>query len=210
MFKIDRNTKIKDLFWPRMGPKRYARYIMHKIVRLRASPRFIGGGLAVGILVSFTPFLGFHLGLCISVAWLLGYSIPAAIIGSFVGNPVTLPFMFYMSYAVGRLAMHLTGYVRSPNVAPMDVVPMEAVQHFTVETIIEKFAHYFMPMAIGSILIAIIVGPFMVMLCTWFVATLQATRRKVTHRKLADGHKDSDDDLHFHGPGNPHQGGHIR
>lgn len=203
MFKIDRNTSIKDLLWPRMGLRRYVRYITHKIVRLRASPRFIGGGLAVGILVSFTPFLGFHLGLCIGVSWLLGYSIPAAIIGSFVGNPVTLPFMFYMSYAVGKLAMHIAGYSRDPAMLSMDVV-----QRFSLETILEKFAQFYMPMAIGSILIAIIVGPFMVMWCTWFVATLQATRRRVTHRKLADGQNHDDD--RFHGPHHPHHGGHRK
>ena len=51
-------------------------------------------GFAIGVFMSFSPFLGFHLVLSGLFAWLLRVNIAASMLGNFLGNPVTYPLMW--------------------------------------------------------------------------------------------------------------------
>ena len=59
-------------------------------------------GAAVGVFVSFTPFLGFHLLITFALAWLLGANMIAGAIATSIGNPLTFPFIWASTYQVGH------------------------------------------------------------------------------------------------------------
>ena len=61
------SERVRAAIWPRMGFRRLLRYLKLKLVRLSASPYSIAAGVAVGVGVSWTPFLGVH----IIIAWSL-------------------------------------------------------------------------------------------------------------------------------------------
>ena len=95
--------RMRAAVWPSAGWRRSARYYGKRIVRLSASPHAVAAGVAAGVIVSWTPFIGFHFLLSAAIAFLLGGNLIASAIGAAViGNPLTFPFMWWSAYAVGR------------------------------------------------------------------------------------------------------------
>ena len=72
----------RELIWPRAGWRRTLIYLRHRIQRLPGTPYVIAGGLACGVAVSFTPFIGLHFILAAVLAWVLRTSIIASAIGA--------------------------------------------------------------------------------------------------------------------------------
>jgi uncharacterized protein (DUF2062 family) len=72
-----------------------------RLVHLRASPHEIALGCALGAFVSITPLLGVQMLLAMIFAFVLRASVPAAIAGTFVGNPLSWPFIWISTYAMG-------------------------------------------------------------------------------------------------------------
>ncbi|MCB1556689.1 MAG: DUF2062 domain-containing protein [Alphaproteobacteria bacterium] len=92
---------IRESLWPSQGWKRTWHYYRHRIFRGGDSSHRITGGLAVGIGVSFTPFIGTHLAQAAFFAWLFRMNWVAALVGTAWGNPWTFPFLFWISYRTG-------------------------------------------------------------------------------------------------------------
>ncbi|CAN1721317.1 DUF2062 domain-containing protein [Hyphomicrobium sp. 1Nfss2.1] len=80
-----------------------------RLVDLRASPHDIALGCALGAFVSITPLLGVQTLLAIIMALLLRASVPAAIVGTFVGNPISWPFIWVSTYFMGLQMVGLEG-----------------------------------------------------------------------------------------------------
>jgi uncharacterized protein (DUF2062 family) len=97
--------RLREFFWPSMGPKRYAAYLARRTQRLRASPHAVAAGVASGAAVSIFPFVGFHFLLGFVLAFFTRGSMLAAAIGTAVGNPITFPFIFAATYNLGRLIL---------------------------------------------------------------------------------------------------------
>ena len=77
-----------------------------KLVNLRASPHEIALGCAAGAFASVTPLLGVQTLMAVVIAALLRASVPAAVIGTFVGNPLSWPFIWVSTYVMG---LHIVG-----------------------------------------------------------------------------------------------------
>ena len=103
--------RLREAILPRRGWRRAIEYIGHRIRRLPDTPHRIALGFACGVMISFTPFFGLHLVGGMALAWLVGGNMLAAAIGQVVGNPFTLPFIAWISMALGRriLGTGLTG-----------------------------------------------------------------------------------------------------
>ncbi|MFC1812622.1 DUF2062 domain-containing protein [Thermodesulfobacteriota bacterium] len=72
---------------------------------LQGDPHYIAVGMAVGIFVSITPTIPFHTVLAIALAFILRGSKPAAAIGVWFCNPITLPLFYMGSYKAGMLIL---------------------------------------------------------------------------------------------------------
>jgi uncharacterized protein (DUF2062 family) len=73
----------------------------HRIKRLPDTPHRIAMGIACGAFVTFTPFFGLHFFLAWGMAVILRGNILSALLGTFVGNPITFPFIAATSYQLG-------------------------------------------------------------------------------------------------------------
>ncbi len=93
MFKRrDRRTFFKamlDLVWPKGGWPRAFQYVKHRLRRLPDTPERIARGACVGVFTIFTPFYGLHFIFAALVAKLFNGNILAALLGTFLGNPLT-------------------------------------------------------------------------------------------------------------------------
>lgn len=90
-----------EFFWPRGGWKRAASYVMHRLRRLPDSPERIARGIFAGVFVSFTPLFGFHFLSAAGIALIYRGNILAALLATFVGNPITFPIFATMSLETG-------------------------------------------------------------------------------------------------------------
>ncbi|MFP3920314.1 MAG: DUF2062 domain-containing protein [Dichotomicrobium sp.] len=93
--------------WPRRSFARSIKYVFYRLWRLSGSPHAIAVGCAAGVFIGFTPFFGFQLVLAGLLAWVLGGSIIAAALGTFVANPISFPLIWYSTYKLG--CVMLTG-----------------------------------------------------------------------------------------------------
>lgn len=92
---------IAEGFWPRGGWARASRYVVHRLRRLPDPAWKISRGIAAGVFVSFTPFFGFHFMMAALIAWLIRGNILAALLATFVGNPITFPFFASIAMEIG-------------------------------------------------------------------------------------------------------------
>ena len=104
---------LRNLVYPRGGFTRAAQYVAHRLRRLQDEPHRVARGIFAGVFASFTPFLGLHFLVAALLAWLLRANILAAVLATFVGNPLTTPFIAYVSVTVGHRLLGID--------APLDV-----------------------------------------------------------------------------------------
>lgn len=90
-----------ESFYPRGGWTRAVRYVGHRLQRLPDPAHKISRGIAIGVLVSFTPLFGMHFLLATLLALALRANILAALLGTFVGNPLTFPLIAAVSMELG-------------------------------------------------------------------------------------------------------------
>lgn len=91
-----------EAFWPKGGWARAVRYVSHRLNRLPDPPHRIARGIFAGVFTAFTPFYGLHFFLAALIAWVMRGNIVAALLATFVGNPLTY-------VPIGVIAME-TGY----------------------------------------------------------------------------------------------------
>jgi hypothetical protein len=87
--------------YPRGGWRRSLEYVKHRLRRLPDSPEKIGRGMAAGVLISFTPFYGFHFLGGLLIAWAIRGNLLASVIGTFANNFVTLVPISAMAVTLG-------------------------------------------------------------------------------------------------------------
>lgn len=98
--------KLRVALWPRRNWWRSAQYISKRVLRLSASPHVVAIGFAAGVFASFTPFIGFHFVICFAIAYIMRGNMIAAALGTWVGNPITFPFIWFYTYKFGNLLLH--------------------------------------------------------------------------------------------------------
>lgn len=96
------HVRLREAILPRGGWRRAIEYLAHRVRRLPDTPHRIALGLAIGVFVSFTPFFGVHVAAALAIAWVLRANVVASLIGTFAGNPVTIPLIAPIALGLGR------------------------------------------------------------------------------------------------------------
>jgi len=69
------------------------------------SPERVAAAVAVGVGVGLSPFIGFHAIMAIGLALIFRLNKLDTLLGSFVGNPWTLPWVYALGYRIGHTLM---------------------------------------------------------------------------------------------------------
>ena len=80
---------IADSLYPRDGWGRAVSYVLHRLRRLPDPPYKIARGIFAGVAVTFSPFYGLHFVMATLVALVVRGNIFAALMATFIGNPLT-------------------------------------------------------------------------------------------------------------------------
>lgn len=197
MFKRrDKRTtfqSVRQAVWPRGGWKRAAQYIKHRVHRLPDTPEKIARGIFIGLFVSFSPFFGLHFVIAAFLAALLRANVVAAVLGTFVGNPVTF-------FAIGAVSLN-TGYfllgMRARHGPPIGAQFSHAfgdLWHNFIAIFTDAPAHWdyliafchnvFYPYLIGGLVPGVIVGLSGYFLSLPILRAYQTRRKGILRQKL--------------------------
>lgn len=167
MFKREKPRRwhemVRESLWPSAGWERTAKYYGHRVTRIPGSAYHIAAGLACGVAVSFTPFIGLHLLFALGLAWAVRGSLLAAAIGTLVGNPWTFPLIWVVTYEAGLLLLNMDKMVTIS----------EVLRNFSILNPYRSLEPVLLPLTAGAI-------PFM--LASWVLVFFPA-RKIIRARK---------------------------
>ncbi len=141
--------KVRNWIWPKLGLVRTFFYHRQRIIRIPDTPYKIAAGIAIGVGVSFTPFIGFHILFGLIICFFLRANYVATAIGTVVGNPWTFPFIWVFIYNTGMKILGL----------PNEGYFMEKIDNnLLLSQPLEMISLVLWPMIIGAIPISVFVG----------------------------------------------------
>ena len=157
--KLSFRSQISGILWPAAGFRRAGRYLLHRLSRLPGTPYALAGGFACGAAASFTPFVGLHFILAALIAWVTRANILASAIGTAVGNPWTLPFIWIWIHSLGNwMGVSSSGFnVTELNFPHLFGQLAEALLNGNFSSVIDIAGPVLWPMFVGGIPTAIVV-----------------------------------------------------
>jgi uncharacterized protein len=160
--------RVRVFLWPRRGWRRSSKYVLKRLLRLSGTPHAIALGVAAGVFASFTPFIGFHFLLGAVVAWLIGGNLLASALGTFVGNPITFPFIWASTFSVGNWILGVKESVA------LDFDFTKDLLNQSLDVILPIFK----PMLVSGVPLGIIAGMIFYFPMSWSINLYQERRRR--------------------------------
>jgi len=188
---------IVEFVWPRGGWGRAFHYVKHRMRRLPDTPEKIARGIFAGIVTAFTPLFGLHFLVAAIIAFIVRGNMLAAILATFVGNPLTYVPIALVSTQIGlfllgrhpdevgngdtfvRKFFHAAENLRENLIALFT----DADADWRALTVF--FDDIFYPYLIGGIIPGVIGGLVAYYLSVPVIRAYQARRRGVLKKKLA-------------------------
>jgi uncharacterized protein len=88
-----------------MNLKQKTSQIIENVRQLKGDPNYIATGMSIGIFIGITPTFPFHTILALALAYIFRASKAAAALGVWIGNPLTIPFIYVGSYKTGSMIL---------------------------------------------------------------------------------------------------------
>lgn len=119
--KLKSKTKKRSKY-SRRWLLRYIKVTYARFLKMRGEPRQIALGLALGIMIGMTPFMGFHTVSALFLATFWKWNKIAAVAGVFITNPFTAPFIYPITYVVGNGILGLSSISNTEKALSVETV----------------------------------------------------------------------------------------
>lgn len=180
----------QQLIYPRGGFMRAMQYMVHRMRRLPDEPHRVARGVFAGTFVNFPPLFGIQFITAAALAWLMRGNIIAALLCTFLSNPITTPLIALMSMEIGywilgiKAPLEIMGIVESFGNAGVELW-RNAIAVFTAEptewaSLTVFFKTIYLPYLVGSIVPGLICSLALYYLTTPLVRAYQKIRAKRT------------------------------
>lgn len=163
------------------------------IITIRATPRQIALGVALGSFIAFTPFIGLQMLIAALFATVIGASRKAAMLAVWISNPVTMGPIFLVTYQLG-VVLCLPATASAQGTVPMSLTAAEAPdvlvgqQAMTLGTVMHAGWGVLLPMLLGGCVIGLMAALLAYGLTHRGVVAYQAVRHKPDGH-VADGQR---------------------
>ncbi len=158
--------------------RRTARNYLRRLLALDDTPERIALAFALGVFLAFSPLLGLHTILGLTVAFLLGLNRVAVLLGVWVNNPYTLvPIYAAAAYVGGLLAGPSPDHLRPE-------LGWDSLLHAGSLIQVIRLRHLWRPVLLGSTILS-----FVAAFLSYPVALFIVRRGKAFHFKSHDQHK---------------------
>ena len=122
------------------GISRAIGYVGIRLKRIPDTPHKISLGMSCGIFASFTPLFGLHFLIAGLLSYVFRANVLASLIGTFVGNPFTFPFIWIFIYKVGNI------FFKNDQNFSLEL---------TFQSLFDQGYDILIPMMIGSLIVSI-------------------------------------------------------
>ena len=176
----------------RSTSSRRLRRFLNWLIRLRGSPQAIARGIAIGMIVAFTPTIGLQTLIALGIATLLNANRPVSIVPTWLTNPFTIPPVYAFTYYIGSFfwpGPEPGSVTRSVRAAAKE---LESLDFFALRAQLGVFLDLgldvFMPMWIGGLIVGAIAAAIAYPLTLRAVVRLRErraprrARRRSSHR----------------------------
>ena len=171
---------LREWFWPKSGWVRASKYVFHRLIRLDDGPRTIAVGMACGAFASASPFVGTHFITAGILALIFRGNVFASTLGTWVGNPITFPFIWLLTYQIGLIALGLDATGEAPEIgSPFSGDEAEGV-----------FSTVLYPMLIGALPVGSFLALFTYFPTLWMVKGYRMAKTKRRGRNAPTQTKD--------------------
>lgn len=164
---------VREWLWPKSGWIRATKYIFHRLIRLDDGPRTIAVGMACGAFASASPFVGTHFITAGILALIFRGNIIASTIGTWVGNPITFPFIWLLTYQIGLLVLGQQATGEMPDISAS----------FSDNATEGIFSTVFYPMMLGALPVGSFLALFTYFPSLWAVKGYKLAKKKRRERK---------------------------
>ena len=166
--------RLRQFLWPREGWGRATKYLWQRTVRLSGTPHSIALGLAIGAFASANPILGTHIIWCAIIIYFVGGNFIAAVLGTWVGNPASFPFIWLATFNTGNFLLGRTADNRE-----LPQLSVELLLDAPMGTLLPVIG----PMMIGWLPIGLIMGLIVYYPSLWSIEAYQKQRQERIERK---------------------------
>lgn len=128
--------------WKRWSYIRQFKLNILRFIRMREAPDEIAKGFALGIFIGMTPTMGFQMPIAVFLAMLFKENKLAALLGVWITNPLTAPFVYALEYEVGRILLG------------MDRVQLP--REFTIDIVRDLGMGVLLPLCAGSLVLGVL------------------------------------------------------
>ena len=191
---------MQELIYPRGGWYRAVQYIRHRVNRLPDSPERIARGIFAGVFTVFSPFYGLHFVLAFLVAKLMRGNVFAALVATFLGNPLTYLPIAWVSLRTGYWLTRdqyfhesSRSIRRSFSEASQDLWfnfrALFTPHYMEWDRLIDFFQHVFYPFLVGGILPGLLAGLIAYYLSVPVIRSYQKLRTRRLTKKLRQRRK---------------------
>ncbi len=146
-----------------MNFKQKRAQFIENVKKLKGDPNYIATGMSIGIFIGITPTFPFHTILALALAYILRASKAAAAIGVWIGNPLTMPFIYLGSYKTGALILGTS--------IPFDI------KHTTFTELAKLGINATLALLMGGIIIGILPAAATYLITRRMVKKLRSRRR---------------------------------
>ena len=182
---------LKEQVYPKRGFKRQVVYIWHRLRRLPDPPHRIARGVFAGTFVNFPPILGIQMISAASLAWVMRGNIIAALLATFLSNPVTTPIIAWVSLETGYWILGMDGHVNLEGVYGAFVGATSDLWNNVLAIFGPEKTHWggllqfwraiYLPYLVGSILPGIATS----LVCYWLTIPALTAYQLLRRRRLA-------------------------
>lgn len=130
--------------WRRWSMVRQAKLNVLRFIRLHGTPEEIAKGFALGIFIGMTPTFGVQMPIAFCAAWIFRENKLAALLGVWITNPISAPFIYAAEYEFGRLLLG------------MDRLSLPTEYNF--DTLGQLSSNILIPLGVGSLFFAVLFG----------------------------------------------------
>ncbi len=127
------------------GPRERFGQMLVRMRQLEGNPHYLALGMALGIFVSITPIIPFQTLVAIGLAFVVRGSKSAAVLGTWLSNPLTIPVVYYADY---KLGCALLGYENT----------LDSVTFDSFSQLMELGLEVTLAMIVGSVVIGAVLG----------------------------------------------------
>lgn len=186
------SQKLRALVLPPGGWRRALTYLRLRLTRISDQPHRVARGIACGMFVGCTPFFGLHLPLAAALAWVFRGNIVAALLGTAISNPVTIPLMAVLSLDLGRAILGdgltlpfreiMTAFGQAGDEITRNIEAIFTSDVMRWDKLVQFWHEVFLPYLIGSIgpaLLAALLGYWLSLPVIEAYHASRATRRDI-------------------------------